>query len=66
MESTGLCSMSLKRTGIAGHGTACPTQGRTPAIYMQRLNVTYFPHGRVHTDDATGKATAPLNSSLLH
>lgn len=66
MEGTVLCSMSLKKTRIAGHGTACPTQGRIPAIYMQSLTITYFSHDRVHTDDATGKVTASLNSSLLH
>lgn len=66
MEGTVLCSMSLKKTRIAGHGTACPTQGRVPAIHMQSLTITYFSHDRVHTDDATGKVTASLNSSLLH
>lgn len=66
MESTVLCSMSLKRTWVAGHGTACLTQGRIYAICIQRLNITYFSHDRVHTDDAAGKVTTCFNSSLLH
>lgn len=39
-ESTVLCGMSLKRTQVAGHGTACLTHGRLSAIYM--LNIAYF------------------------
>lgn len=66
MESRVLCSVSLKRTRVAGHGTACQTQGRISVIYMQRLNITYFSHDRVHTDNATGKVTTYLKSSLLH
>lgn len=66
VESTVLCTLSLKRTRVAGCGTACLTQGRIFAIYMQRLNITYFSHDRVHTDDATGKVTTCFNSSLLH
>lgn len=66
MESTVLCSMSLKRTLVAGHGTACLTQVRISAVYMQSLSIAYFCHDRVHTDNATGKVTTYFNSSLLH
>lgn len=66
MESTVLCSMSLKRTWVAGHGTACLMQGRASAICMQRLKIAYFSHDRVHTDNSAGKVTTCFNSSLLH